>query len=101
MAREHFIGSGYTMAENQPFGGTCVPGLIRENPQRNLSWASGFASQMARCKGFYSLRILVRRSVYLRSGTQLPGPRFNHLKFTLNTLYNRLLRSNFWPTNAS
>jgi len=56
---------------------------------------------MARCKGFYSLRILVRRSVYLRSGTQLPGPRFNHLKFTLNTLYNRLLRSNFWPTNAS
>lgn len=100
VVRDHFVGSGYTVAENQPFAGATVPALIRENPQRNLAWISSFHQQMAPCKGFYSVRVHVRRDVYLGRGTHLPGPRYNHLKFTLNTLYSRLSRTNFWIANA-
>lgn len=92
----HFIGSGYTVAVNQPYGGSMVPAEIRREPQRNLSWVHSFHGQMAPCKGFFTVMIEVRRDVYLRPGSQLPGPRFNHLKFTINMLYRRLNKLNFW-----
>lgn len=96
IAEKHFAESGYTVGINQPYAGSMVPGIISRHPQRNLSWARSFNGQMAPCKGFFTLMIEVRRDVYLRPGSQLPGPRFNHLQFTLNTLYDRLRRTNFW-----
>lgn len=92
----HFIGSGYTVAINQPYGGSMVPAEIRREPQRNLSWIHNPFGGMAPCKGFFTVMIEVRRDVYLRPGSQLPGPRFNHLKFTINMLYRRLNKLNFW-----
>jgi N-formylglutamate amidohydrolase len=92
----HFVDSGYTVALNQPYGGAMVPDVIRREPQRNLAWNHSLHSQMAPCKGFFTVMIEVRRDVYLLPGSQLPGPRFNHLKFTLNMLYRRLNKLNFW-----
>ncbi len=96
LAERHFAESGYTVGINQPYAGSMVPGIISREPQRNLSWARNSHGQMAPCKGFFTLMIEVRRDVYLRPGSHLPGPRFNHLQFTLNTLYERLNRVNFW-----
>ncbi len=96
VAARHFAESGYTVAINQPYGGAMVPRVIRRDPQRNLAWNHSFHDQMAPCKGFFTLMIEVRRDVYLRPGSQLPGPRFNHLKFTLDMLYRRLNKLNFW-----
>ena len=96
VVERHFVGSGYTVALNQPYGGAMVPNAIRLEPQRNLAWNHSFHSQMAPCKGFFSVMIEVRRDVYLLPGSHLPGPRFNHLKFTLNMLYRRLGKLNFW-----
>jgi N-formylglutamate amidohydrolase len=96
VVERHFIQSGYTVALNQPYVGSMVPNIIRCEPQRNTAWNHSFHDQMAPCKGFFSVMIEVRRDVYLRRDTQLPGPRFNHLKFTLNMLYRRLGKLNFW-----
>ncbi len=96
VVERHFVDSGYTVALNQPFGGAMVPNVIRREPQRNVAWNHSLHSQMAPCKGFFTVMIEVRRDVYLRPGTHLPGPRFNHLKFTLNMLYRRLNKLNFW-----
>ena len=96
LAEKHFVESGYTVGINRPYAGSMVPGIISRDPQRNLSWVKSFHGQMAPCKGFFTLMIEIRRDVYLRPGSQLPGPRFNHLQFTLNTLYERLNRANFW-----
>ena len=93
---KHFIESGYTTAIDQPYGGSMVPGIVRRDPQRHRSWANGPFAAMAPCKGFHTVMIEIRRDVYLRPGSHLPGPRFNHLQFTLNTLYERLNRVNFW-----
>lgn len=92
----HFAESGYSTAINEPYAGAMVPNLVRRDRQRNLFWGKGPFSQMAPCKGFYAVMIEVRRDVYLRPGSHLPGPRFNHLKFTIDMLYRRLRRSNFW-----
>lgn len=96
LVAKHFIESGYTVALNAPYAGSMVPAIVRRNPQRHLSWANGPFAGMAPCKGFYTVMIEVRRDVYLRPGSHLPGPRFNHLQFTLNTLYDRLGKFNFW-----
>ena len=96
VVERHFIESGYTVAINQPYGGSMVPDIIRREPQRNTAWNHSFHDQMAPCKGFFSIMIEVRRDVYLRQDSQLPGPRFNHLKFTLNMLYRRFNKLNFW-----
>jgi N-formylglutamate deformylase len=101
IAERHFTDSGYTVGINRPYAGSMVPGIISRDPQRNLSWVKSFHGQMAPCKGFFTLMIEVRRDVYLRPGSQLPGPRFNHLKFTLDTLYRRLGRVNFWANPGS
>lgn len=101
IAEKHFTESGYSVGINRPYAGSMVPGIISRDPQRNLSWVKSFHGQMAPCKGFFTLMIEVHRDVYLRPGSQLPGPRFNHLKFTLDTLYRRLGRVNFWTNPGS
>lgn len=96
IVKNHFVESGYTVGINQPFSGTLVPNVVRKDPQRHTQWSFGPFALMAPCRGFYSVMIEVRRDVYLCPGTHLPGPRFNHLHYTLNTLYARLRKFNFW-----